>query len=123
MMPTFSKRSETCGACRAPRQSSPSLPCLTTTSSPTFHASSVNTEAFSKARSGSTTNPSASPDEWVVNGYPLLYEKIYLRVSLERRRAQVSRGGIAFAGCLHPSPLTDLARQRRWPQRLSDRPQ
>ena len=67
--------------------------------------------------------PSAPPDKWVVNGYPLLHETTYLRASFERRRAQDPGGGIAFAGCLHLAPLPDLARQRRWPQRLPDRPQ
>src|SRR5918994_5256809 len=66
---------------------------------------------------------SASPDKWVVNGYPLLHETTYLRASFDRRRARNLGGGIAFAGCLHLAPLPDLAQKRRWPKRLPDRPQ
>src|SRR5215204_7070328 len=63
-----------------------------------------------RARLERDPQPSASPEEWVVNGYPLLHETTHLRASLERRRAQILGGGIALARCLHFAPLPDLAR-------------
>ena len=41
--------------------------------------------------------PSASPDRTVVNGYPPWHETTYLRASLDRRRARVLGGRLAFA--------------------------
>jgi ketosteroid isomerase-like protein len=70
-----------------------------------------------------TIRASAPPDKWVVNGYPSYHETTYLRASTERRRAQDPGGGIGLAGCLHIAPLPDPACQRRWPERLPDRPQ
>jgi putative transposase len=36
-----------------------------------------------RVRLGRNPLPSAPPDEWVVNGYPLLHETTYLRASFE----------------------------------------
>src|SRR5829696_7645157 len=57
---------------------------------------------------------------WLM-GYPSRYEATYIRASLERRRARGLEGGLAFVGCLHPAPLSDLARQRGGQKCLPDR--
>src|SRR5215211_6897137 len=49
------------------------------------------------------TRPSASPEKWVVNGYPLHYKSTNLRASFDRCRARELAGGLALGGCLYPS--------------------
>jgi hypothetical protein len=57
----------------------------------------AHSEPSSPLYPASTNHRSASPDKWIVKGYPPLHEATYLRASFDRRRAQDPGGGIALA--------------------------